>query len=124
MSLSKPWLSLRPRRLPVSFRVDRRVPGVLMVLTLVALITLIVNVSQGDYPVPPLEVVKTILGFPASPDYAFVVNTLRLPRALVALLVGMGLATAGAILQGLTRNPWRLQKSSASIRGPVWWRWR
>ncbi|MEM6593083.1 MAG: iron ABC transporter permease, partial [Cyanobacteria bacterium P01_C01_bin.73] len=29
----------------------------------------------------------------------------RLPRALVALLVGMGLATAGTILQGLTRNP-------------------
>lgn len=105
MSLSKPWLSLRPRRLPVSFRVDRRVPGVLMALTLVALMTLIVNVSQGDYPVPPLEVVKTILGFPGSPDYAFVVHTLRLPRALVALLVGMGLATAGTILQGLTRNP-------------------
>lgn len=105
MSLTKPWLSIRPRRVPVSLRVDRRVPGVLIVLTLVALMALIVNVSQGEYPVPPLEVVKTILGFPSSPDYAFVVNTLRLPRALVALLVGMGLATAGTILQGLTRNP-------------------
>jgi iron complex transport system permease protein len=74
-------------------------------LAAIALISLIVNVSQGEYPVPPLEVVKTILGFPASSDYAFVVNTLRLPRALVALLVGTGLATAGTILQGLTRNP-------------------
>ena len=78
---------------------------VLTALALLALFSLVFNVSQGEYPVPPLEVVKTILGLPANPDYAFVVNTLRLPRALVALLVGMGLATAGTILQGLTRNP-------------------
>lgn len=78
---------------------------VLAALALLALFSLVFNVSQGEYPVPPLEVVKTILGLPANPDYAFVINTLRLPRALVALLVGMGLATAGTILQGLTRNP-------------------
>ncbi|MBD2110285.1 MULTISPECIES: FecCD family ABC transporter permease [Cyanophyceae] len=105
MSTTKPWLSLRPRRFPLSFRVDRRVPAVLVALLLVALLSLVFNVSQGEYPLPPLEVVKTILGFSANPDYAFVVNTLRLPRALVALLVGMGLAVAGAILQGITRNP-------------------
>ncbi|HEY9816923.1 MAG TPA: iron ABC transporter permease [Candidatus Obscuribacterales bacterium] len=105
MSTTKPWLSIRSQRFPVSFRVDRRVPIVLCLLTLVALLSLILNVSQGEYPVPPLEVVKTILGFSSSPDDTFVVNTLRLPRALVALLVGMGLATAGTILQGLTRNP-------------------
>lgn len=78
---------------------------VLAVLVLLALFSLVFNVSQGEYPVPPLEVLKTILGLPANPDYAFVINTLRLPRALVALLVGMALATAGTILQGLTRNP-------------------
>jgi iron complex transport system permease protein len=105
MSLAKPWLSIRPRRFPVSFRVDRRVPAVMVVLAAITLLSLIFNISQGEYPVPPLEVVKTLLGFPASPDYAFVVNTLRLPRALVALLVGVGLATAGTILQGITRNP-------------------
>jgi len=105
MHSSKPWLSVRLRRFPLSFRVDRRVPVVLAALALLALFSLVFNVSQGEYPVPPLEVVKTILGLPANPDYAFVINTLRLPRALVALLVGMGLATAGTILQGLTRNP-------------------
>ncbi|WP_332254554.1 FecCD family ABC transporter permease [Rubidibacter lacunae] len=89
----------------MSFRVDRRVPVVLVALVAMALLSLVFNVSQGEYPVPPLEVVKTILGLPANPDYEFVINTLRLPRALVALLVGMGLATAGTVLQGLTRNP-------------------
>lgn len=105
MHPSKPWISIRPRQWPVSFRVDRRVPLVLTALIGVALLSLIFNVSQGEYPVPPLEVVKTVLGLPANPDYTFVINTLRLPRALVALLVGMGLAIAGTILQGLTRNP-------------------
>ena len=105
MNSAKPWLSVRLKRFSISFRVDRRVPIVLAALVGIALLSLIVNVSQGEYPVPPLEVVKTILGGAADSDYAFVVNTLRLPRALVALLVGMGLATAGTLLQGLTRNP-------------------
>jgi iron complex transport system permease protein len=105
MTPTKPWLSIRPRRFSVSFRIDRRVPLVLTVLAAIALVSLIFNVSQGEYPVPPLDVVKTILGFSPNSDYAFVVNTLRLPRALVALLVGMGLAVAGTILQGITRNP-------------------
>lgn len=105
MSIAKPWIAIRPRRLPLSFRVDRRVPGVLVVMASITLVSLLFNVSQGEYPVPFLEVVKTVLGFPSTPDYDLVVNTLRLPRALVALLVGMGLATAGTILQGLTRNP-------------------
>jgi iron complex transport system permease protein len=78
---------------------------VLIVLAGIALVALILNISQGEYPVPPLEVAKTILGLPANPDYAFVINTLRLPRALVALLVGMGLAVAGTISQAIARNP-------------------
>jgi len=105
MFYPKPWISVRLRKPPVSFRVDRRVPLVLTALIGIALLALTVNVSQGEYPVPLLEVIKTILGLTANPDYAFVVNALRLPRALVALLVGMGLAIAGTILQGLTRNP-------------------
>jgi iron complex transport system permease protein len=36
--------------------------------------------------------------------HALVVRAFRLPRILVALLVGMALALSGAILQGITRN--------------------
>ncbi|MEM1310648.1 MAG: iron ABC transporter permease, partial [Cyanobacteria bacterium P01_H01_bin.153] len=64
MPLTKPWRSIRLRRLPISFRIDRRVPVMLLVLAAIALLALIFNVSQGEYPVPPLEVVKTILGLP------------------------------------------------------------
>jgi iron complex transport system permease protein len=41
----------------------------------------------------------------ANPDYPFIINTLRLPRTLVAFAAGVGLALSGTILQGLTRNP-------------------
>jgi iron complex transport system permease protein len=67
---------------------------------------LILNIGQGEYPISPWEIVKTILGGQTgNPDHALVVMTLRLPRALVAFLAGVGLGIAGAILQGLTRNP-------------------
>jgi iron complex transport system permease protein len=102
----KNWLVIRPRLLPISFRIERRVPTVLLVLVLVTLAAIVINVGQGEYPIPPLAVLKTIVGLPtANPDYAFIVNVLRLPRTLVAFGVGVGLAISGTILQGLTRNP-------------------
>jgi iron complex transport system permease protein len=100
------WLSLRPTGIPLSVRLDPRIPFVVVVLLGVTLLTLVLTVAQGDYPISPLDVLQTILGIPTgNPDHAFVVNTLRLPRALVAWTVGMALAVSGAILQGLTRNP-------------------
>ncbi|HEY0605504.1 MAG TPA: iron ABC transporter permease, partial [Herpetosiphonaceae bacterium] len=104
--ITRPWLVVRPRRLPISFRVDRRVPIVLLGALLVTLAAMVINIGVGEYPVASLDVVRTVLGLPTgNPTDAFIVNTLRLPRMLVAALVGLGLGVAGAILQGLTRNP-------------------
>ena len=104
--MRKSWLVIRPQQLPVSFHWDQRVPTVLLVLGLVTLTAIVLNVGQGEYPIPLLEVLKTILGLPsANPDYLFIINTLRLPRTLVAFTAGVGLAISGTILQGLTRNP-------------------
>ena len=98
------WLVLRTGFL--SARLDRRVPKILLGLTLVTLTAMVWSVGQGDYPVPPLDVIRTILGLPTdNPDYGFIVNTLRLPRTLVAWGVGMALAIAGTLTQGITRNP-------------------
>ena len=104
--ITRPWLVVRPRRLPLSFRVDRRVPLVLLGALLVTLAAMVINIGVGEYPVATLDVVRAVLGLPtANQTDAFIVNTLRLPRMLVAALVGLGLGIAGAILQGLTRNP-------------------
>lgn len=89
-----------------SFKLDLRAVFVFVGLGLVALAGIIVNVGVGEYPISPPDVVRTVLGIElADGNYDFIVNTLRLPRALVAFLVGVALALSGAILQGLTRNP-------------------
>lgn len=104
--MNKGWLVIRSRRFPLSFRLERRVPVVLLTLLLVTSVAMVISVGQGEYPVPPLDVLKTILGLETqNPDYYFIVNTLRLPRTLVAYLVGVGLGISGTILQGITRNP-------------------
>ena len=100
------WLVVRSNRVPFSFRLDQRVPGLLLILGILIVATLIISVSYGEYAVPPLDVVRTVLGLQTdNSDYAFIVNTLRLPRVLVALLVGVALAIAGTITQGILRNP-------------------
>ncbi|MEB3213594.1 MAG: iron ABC transporter permease, partial [Leptolyngbyaceae bacterium] len=100
------WLVIRSHRLPLSFRLSRQVPPLLLILSVLIGVMMIVSVGYGEYPVPPLDVVKTVLGLDTgNADYAFIVNTLRLPRVLVALLVGMALAIAGTITQGILRNP-------------------
>lgn len=104
--MRKPWLIIRPQQFPISLRVRRRVPIVLSILALATFAAMVFGVSVGEYPIPPLDALKTIIGLhSANADYSFIVNMLRLPRVLIALLVGMGLAVSGTILQSLVRNP-------------------
>ncbi|MBD2120479.1 iron ABC transporter permease [Trichocoleus sp. FACHB-262] len=101
-----PWLVIRSSSWPLSFKINRRVPLVLLGLAVATLLVMVWSVSYGEYPIAPLDVIKSILGLPTTnPDDGFVINTLRLPRVIVAFLVGTGLAIAGTILQGITRNP-------------------
>lgn len=65
----------------------------------------------GAVAVPPGEVLAILAratGLPvaaAEPVHETVVLSIRLPRALLGLVVGAALAVAGAALQGLFRNP-------------------
>jgi iron complex transport system permease protein len=98
------WRPLRPAWPPVAIRLDLRALAVTLALGLVALAALVVSLGLGEYPLAPHDVVLTLLG-QGSPREAFVVTGLRLPRALVALAAGAALGAAGAIFQGLVRNP-------------------
>lgn len=71
---------------------------------LLALIAGVLTISGGDYPISAIEVLRTIAGG-GTPVQDFVVNELRLPRVVTALLVGAALALAGALFQSLVRNP-------------------
>ncbi|MCQ2972738.1 MAG: iron ABC transporter permease [archaeon] len=64
----------------------------------------------GRYPVSPYEVICTLLS-PIFPNLAVsqtvttIVFQIRLPRIIAALLVGACLAMAGAVFQGIFKNP-------------------
>jgi iron complex transport system permease protein len=94
-------------RLPalgISFRVQPRAVGVSLVLVVLLLVLLVLAVGTGEYSIPPGDVVATLLGG-GDAGTSFVVETLRLPRALTGILVGAALGAAGAIFQSVTRNP-------------------
>jgi iron complex transport system permease protein len=71
--------------------------GAVLVLFLVAL-------ALGTRSLPLAEVVSGLLGRGETAT-VFTVQQLRLPRALVGLLVGLALGAAGALTQGVARNP-------------------
>ena len=95
----------------------RRRPGLVMAGAGVALVAaLLAGVWVGALPLPPGAVVVTLLDRLLDPlglhlsggldgTRAAVLLQLRLPRVLLAALVGAGLAVSGAAYQGVFRNP-------------------
>lgn len=63
-----------------------------------------VGIATGDYPVSPLRVVPALFGA-GDAGQVFIVQELRLPRALTAVLAGAAFGVSGAIFQTITRNP-------------------
>ncbi|AXK32313.1 iron ABC transporter permease [Streptomyces armeniacus] len=88
-----------PRRAAVSRRIGWTVAA-LAVLVLAALLSL----ALGSRPVAPAQVWDALLHGGHSND-AEVIRTMRAPRTLIGVMVGAALGLAGAVMQGLTRNP-------------------
>ncbi len=69
------------------------------------------SLTIGRYPLETLEVLQILINTPpgtiGNPDDTpwIVVEIVRLPRILLVVLCGMGLALAGAAMQGVFRNP-------------------
>jgi iron complex transport system permease protein len=80
-------------------------------------IFLLVQLGVGEYQMSPAEVFATLTGHGA-PNQELIIYTLRLPRVLTAVLVGIALGMSGAVFQSLTRNPLGSPTSSASPRAP------
>ncbi len=83
-------------------------PWVLAGLTLLMLAVALLSVSLGAIRIPPERVLAVLTGGGADPALArdaLVVLNIRLPRTLLGLMIGAGLAVSGALMQGLFRNP-------------------
>ncbi|MEV5872066.1 iron chelate uptake ABC transporter family permease subunit [Streptomyces tendae] len=87
-----------------SLRYDARALLVCVALAALTACATVLAIGTGSYELSPAEVLRTLAG-DGPPGAGFVVLDLRLPRALVAALVGFGMGMAGAVFQSLTRNP-------------------
>jgi iron complex transport system permease protein len=87
-----------------SGRVDLRAVAVIAVLVIAALAISVISLGIGDYEVSPPRVVQTMFG-DGSRIEELVVMQWRMPRVLLALVLGAALGVSGAIFQSITRNP-------------------
>ncbi|MFM9376903.1 FecCD family ABC transporter permease [Gordonia sp. VNK21] len=103
IDFGRPVLPLRIRG-AFSFRLDVRVTAVVGLLLAAAVITTLVALVLGDYDITVWRVVQTVFGGGDAWDRRVVIDR-RMPRALLALILGAALGVSGAIFQSLTRNP-------------------
>src|SRR5436190_7533933 len=84
-------------------RLDRR-PLVLLAGVALLVVVMAAGIALGSLRIPLADVWAGVFG-DHSAGRPYIVWNLRLPRVLLAALVGMNLALAGGILQSVTRNP-------------------
>ncbi|MDF0728073.1 iron ABC transporter permease [Cytobacillus sp. S13-E01] len=88
----------------LSFLIDKRSVTVFSVLFALVILLFLISTGMGEMKIDPITVVKVLFGYGEQME-TLVVKSFRLPRIIIALLVGISLAVAGSILQGIIRNP-------------------
>ncbi|MEV4642540.1 iron chelate uptake ABC transporter family permease subunit [Actinoplanes sp. NPDC049548] len=88
----------------VSGRVAVKPALVCLALTVAALAVAVLALGTGEFTLTPGQVVQALAG-DGTRAARLVVVEWRLPRVLLALVIGAALGLAGAIFQALTRNP-------------------
>lgn len=77
----------------------------LVILTIAAVFAVILSVFLGSTDISWQTVLEALFRPDLTSHQQIAVVELRLPRTIGDLLVGAGLASAGALMQGMTRNP-------------------
>ena len=73
------------------------------ILALLTIILFIISLNMGVVRIAPIDVFRTLIGNGTARDSLVLVD-FRLPRMILALIIGAGLAVSGAILQGVSKN--------------------
>ncbi len=76
------------------------------ILTLSLVFLFLINIGLGSISIPIKDVFKCLTGGNSSKEtWDYIIVNYRLPKAITALLVGIGLSISGLLMQTLFRNP-------------------
>lgn len=82
----------------------RRKALIIVALLVMTFMTAIFAICAGSANIPVSEVLKALFGLGATKNVIVTVN-IRLPRILMSIVSGFGLAAAGCVMQGVLKNP-------------------
>lgn len=100
----KKFRSFRMMNGRISFLIDHKAMKTFLYLLVLVAVIFVLSAGLGEMRISPLSVVQVLFGGGTDME-RLVVQSFRLPRIIVALMVGIGLAVAGGLLQGMIRNP-------------------
>ncbi|MFJ7973643.1 FecCD family ABC transporter permease [Psychrobacillus sp. NPDC096389] len=95
--MSKAYLTEKQRKS------NRRNLFIIYGLGLLIITFFIISMNTGFIRLSPIEVIQTLFG-QGTDKQQLILYEFRLPRIVISILVGMGLAISGCILQGISRN--------------------
>lgn len=98
------YKGLRILKGKVSFLIDKKALVTFITLLIISFSVFVLSTGLGEMKISPLNVIKVFFGGGEDME-RLVIQSFRLPRIIVALMVGISLAVAGGILQGMIRNP-------------------
>ncbi|MHA2854438.1 FecCD family ABC transporter permease [Paenibacillus lautus] len=75
----------------------------LSILGALIILVFLISMNTGVIRLSPLEVIKTLFGG-GTDKQELVLFEFRLPRIVISLLIGAGLAISGCVMQGISRN--------------------
>ena len=84
--------------------VARRVLGLIGALAVLTFVVLC-SIAVGSKPIPLHTVLDALFHYDATSNDHLIVRSLRIPRTIVGLMVGVALGLSGAVMQGVARNP-------------------
>jgi iron complex transport system permease protein len=84
---------------------SRTLAGGLALLLALLVLMVLASLAVGARAIPLGDVINALFDPNATGTNATILRDLRIPRTLLALLVGAAIGLSGAIMQGVTRNP-------------------
>ena len=84
--------------------VARRVLGLIGALAALVIVVLC-SIAVGAKPIALRTVLDALFHYDATSNDHLIVRSLRIPRTIVGLMVGVALGLSGAVMQGVARNP-------------------